>query len=62
MAACSASRFNPACKETYSRLKANSKKAKVALVAVMNKLIRQIFAVVKNNVPFQENYISVKNI
>ncbi len=62
MAACSASRFNPACRETYTRLKANGKKAKAALVAVMNKLIRQIFAVVKNNTPFQENFVFVRNI
>ncbi|MDX1904190.1 MAG: IS110 family transposase [Thermonemataceae bacterium] len=62
MAACSAIRCNPACKETYTRLKANGKKAKIALVAVMNKLIRQIFAVVKNNTPFQKSFVPVRNI
>jgi transposase len=62
MAACSASRFNTACKETYQRLRANGKKPKVALVAVMNKLLRQIYAVVKNNTMFENNYKLVKNI
>lgn len=62
MAACSAMRFNAACKETYDRLITNGKKPKVALVAVMNKLLRQIYAVVKNDTMYVNEYIPIKNI
>ena len=51
-------RFNTACKETYERLRANGKSGKVALVAVANKLIRQMFAVVTNNRPYIDGYVS----
>jgi transposase len=39
MAAVSAARFNPALKAFYDRLLANGKKPKVALIAVMRKLV-----------------------
>jgi transposase len=39
MAAVSAARFNPALKAFYDRLLANGKKPKVALAAVMRKLV-----------------------
>ena len=58
MADRSAKRFNLACKELYDRLRAAGKGHKQAMVAVMNKLIRQIFAVVKNNTTFDNNYYS----
>jgi hypothetical protein len=38
---------NPACKALYERLKANGKTGKQALIAVMNKLLKQVFAVAK---------------
>jgi transposase len=41
-----ASRFNLACKELYERLKSKGRCHKVAMVAVMGKLVRQVFAVV----------------
>lgn len=56
MAARSAKRFNLACKELYERLRSRGKCHKQAMVAVMNKLIRQVFAVVKNNRPFDNQY------
>lgn len=59
MAARSARRFNLACKELYERLRSNGKCHRQAMVAVMNKLIRQIFAVVKNDKPF-DNYYYLK--
>jgi len=52
MAARSAKRFNFACKELYERLRAKGKPHKVAMVAIMNKLIRQVFGVVKSNIEF----------
>ena len=52
MAARSARRYNLACKALYERLRAKGRCHKVAMVAVMNKLLHQVFAVVKKNVDF----------
>ncbi len=52
----SAKRFNPVCKELYERLRAAGKCHKVAMVAVMRKLLRLIFAVVKNQTKFDLQY------
>ena len=60
MAARSAKKHNPQCKELFERLRANGKPYKVAMVAVMNKLLRQIFAVVKTQTPFDKNYNASK--
>ena len=51
---------NNACKALYERLKANGKNGKQALIAVCNKLLKQVFAVVKNNTLYQPNYCSAK--
>ena len=58
IAALASIRFNAACKETYDRLKANGKSGKVAVVAVANKLIRQAYAIVTNNQPYIDGYVS----
>ena len=58
IAALSSLRCNTACKEMYDRLRTNGKSGKVALVAVTNKLIRQAFAVVTNNQPYIDGYVS----
>src|SRR5690606_8819973 len=47
MAATSAIRCNRACKELYERLRAKGKPYKVALIAAVNKLIKQAFAIAK---------------
>ena len=47
-------RYNAQCKALYDRLTANGKPGKVALIAVANKLIRQVFGMVKSG----ENYCS----
>jgi len=49
-----------ACKALYDRLRANGKTGKQALIAVCNKLLKQVFAVVKNNTLYQPNYCSAK--
>jgi transposase len=49
---------NEACKQLVERLKANGKTGKQALFAVMNKLLKQVFAVVENNSLYQSNYCS----
>lgn len=51
-------RCNKACRETYERLRARGKSGKVALIAVANKLIRQMFAVVTKNQPYIDGYVS----
>lgn len=52
----SAVRFNKECKELFERLRAKGKPHKVARVAVINKLLRQVFAVVKSGVEFDNDY------
>lgn len=60
MCSMSAMKTNPACKALYDRLRANGKTGKQALIAVCNKLLKQVFAVVKNNSLYQPNYCSAK--
>ena len=62
MCAMSAKKHNKACKALYDRLLEKGKPKKVALLAVVNKLIHQVFAVVSKNVFFDNNYkISLGN-
>ena len=51
-------RCNTACRETFERLRERGKSGKVALIAVANKLIRHMFAVVTNNRPYIDGYVS----
>ncbi|WP_460673881.1 IS110 family transposase [Larkinella ripae] len=59
VASWSAIQHNKACRELYYRLKAAGKASKVALIAVVNKLLRQAFAVVKFDQDFDPNYLPV---
>ena len=52
MAALAASRHNPQLKAFYDRLRANGKKPKVALVAVMRKLIVMLNAILRDQTPW----------
>lgn len=62
MAALSARRYNLACKELFERLRAKGKPYKQAMVAVMNKLLNQAFAVVHTNTKFDnQRYLQLKN-
>jgi transposase len=54
--AISAKRHNPKCKELYERIRAKGKCHKVAMIAVVRKLIAYIFAVAKNKTLFQKDY------
>lgn len=56
MAARSAKKYNLACMAVYQRQRALGKPHKVAMVAVMNKLIRQVFGVVKNQTFFVNDF------
>ena len=62
MAACSAKRYNLACQQLYDRLVQKGKAKKLALIAVANKLIKQAFAVVKqNNMYNAEYYLAINS-
>jgi transposase len=53
----SAIRYNKACKDLYERLRAKGKLYYKAMVAVMAKMLKQVFAVVKSGVPFDNEVI-----
>ncbi len=52
----SASKFNGPCKELYQRLRKKGKPHKVAAVAVMHKLVKQVFACVKTETMFDREH------
>lgn len=56
MAAVVASRWNPPVRAMYERLIAKGKPKKVALCAVMRKLVHLCFGVLKTREPWSENY------
>jgi transposase len=58
MCALNAKKTNPACKQLFDRLIANGKNKKLAIIAVCNKLLKQVFAVVKSGVLFDKNYFN----
>ena len=49
-------RYNTQCKQLYDRLIANGKPGKVALIAVANKLLRQIFGMVKSGQNYNHHF------
>lgn len=53
MAATSAIKCNKACKDLYERLRGRGKPYRVALIAVVNKLIKQVFAIAKSGKPYK---------
>lgn len=56
MCALNAKATNAACKELFDRLVAKGKNKKLAIIAVCNKLLKQVFAVVKSGTMYQDNY------
>lgn len=56
MCSMSAVKSNTICKELYERLVAKGKNKKLALIAVCNKLLKQVFAVVYHQTLFDNNY------
>lgn len=56
MAARSARLYNPACKTLYDRLRAKGKAHKLAMIAVVNKLLKQAFALAKSDQKFDPDY------
>jgi transposase len=58
LAAFSACKYNKACKALFDRIVAKGKSKKLALIAVANKLLKQAFAIAKNGLPYDENFVS----
>lgn len=56
MGALNAKATNRACRELYDRLVAKGKNKKAAIIAVCNKLLKQVFGCVKNRTKFNDNY------
>lgn len=56
MAARSAKRYNLACRDLYNRLRTKGRCHKQAMVAVMNKLVKQAFGVVRSGVSFDNQH------
>ncbi len=58
MCSLQASRHNKSCVDLYQRLLAKGKPKKVALIAVVNKLLKMIFAIAKSGLPYDKEYKS----
>ena len=56
MCALNAKKTNPACKALFDRLVAKGKNKKLAVIAVCNKLLKQVFGVIKSGKPFDKNF------
>ena len=56
MCAMAAKIYNKGCQELYERMVAAGKAKKVALVAVMNKLLKQVFGIVRSGEVYAVNY------
>lgn len=56
MCSISAAKHNEACNDLYLRLTERGKPIKVILIAIANKLIKQIFAIVKNNSLYHKTF------
>lgn len=56
MCARSASRYNTACRNLYERILSQGKAKKLGLIAVANKLIKQLVAIVKNKQIYSDSY------
>jgi transposase len=60
MSSLSASTFNKSCQAQFQRILAQAKPKKVALIAAGNKLFKIALAVAKSQLPYDENFRSVK--
>lgn len=55
-----ACKHNPQCKALFDRLVGKGKSKKLALIAVANKLIKQAFGIIKNDLIYDPNFVSRK--
>jgi transposase len=63
MCSFTACKYNKACRDIYERIVAKGKSKKLALIAVCNKLLKQVFAIAKSGLTYDHTYRStlVKN-
>jgi transposase len=59
MCSFNACKYNKACKAIYDRIVAKGKSKKLALIAVCNKLLKQVFAIAKSGLIYDDGYKSV---
>lgn len=59
MCSFNACKTNSSCKTLYQRIIEQGKSAKLALIAVCNKLLKQAFGILKSGEKYQENHISI---
>lgn len=62
MCALNAKKTNAACKALFDRLVEKGKNKKAAIIAVCNKLLKQVFAVAQSGVMYQDNYVKKSTI
>jgi transposase len=55
----SAYKRNKPCKEIFERITNKGKSKKQALITVSNKLLKQAFAIAKEDMPYDANHVSV---
>ncbi|MCK5855066.1 MAG: IS110 family transposase [Sulfurovaceae bacterium] len=58
MCSWTAKKFNNGCVEMYDRLSDNGKPERVIKIAIVNKLLKQAFAIAKSGEDYNENHIS----
>ena len=56
MAALNAKKTNAACKALYVRMVKKGKNKKLAFIAGCNRLLKQVFRIVKSGILYQDDY------
>ena len=59
MCSFTACEHNKSCRDIYQRIIAKGKSKKLALIAVVNKLLKQSLAIAKSGLLYDENFKSV---
>jgi len=59
MCSFNACKYNKAYRALYERIVAKGKRKKLALIAVCNKLLKQVFAIAKSGLIYDDTYRSV---
>lgn len=59
MCSFTACEHNKSCKDIYQRIIAKGKSKKLALIAVVNKLLKQSLAIAKSGLLYDENFKGV---
>jgi len=59
LCAIAASRFNQQCKQMWDRMSSNNKPGKVILMAIENKLVRQMYAIMVSKRPYDPHFSEI---